>query len=307
MFLFESSTREWRHWIGTGGVTFNTLRVCARRAYTVYELSKIRLYQTPGLSRSVMDVLSEINVTVESGECERRELLATVGTVPDPATSGGMTSLLRTTIFAFLLHPGLARAEPSAYEQYVRAWAALPQTRETFALTVQSQFPNLSELEKTALYEFHWRMGLVFPDYLRSRWLVLRESATLDVPRELTSIERKRVFGEYYLADLKTIDEISDDHSHRYTLKHLFAPFQKGIPQHAELLLEWLDSPARAHLEGAFTHFPNWVARAMLWQMHRIERRARQLTRKPPLNADWKAEAPPAEALMPGRLGLCFR
>ncbi|MBI3460435.1 hypothetical protein HY009_05850 [Candidatus Acetothermia bacterium] len=304
MFLFESSTHEWRRWIGTSGVTFNTLRVCARRAYTVYELSKIRLYQTPGLSRSVMDVLSEINVTVESGECERRELLVTVSTSPDPATSGGKTSLLRTTIFAFLLHPGLARAEPSAYEQYVRAWAALPQTQEAFARSIGVQFSQVSESELRALYEFYWRTGLVFPDFLRSRWLVLCESAALDVLGELTSIERKRVFGEYYLADLKTIDEISDDHSHHHTLKHLFSPLQKGIPQHAEILLKWFDSPVRAHLEDAFAHFPYWIARTIRWQLHRVERRTRQLAQKPPLNADWRAEPPPTKALMPGRFGL---
>lgn len=299
MVLFESSTRQWRRWIGTRGVAFNVLRLCARRAYTVYELSQIKLREAPGLSRSVSDVLSDINVSVIGGEGERRELLVTVGTVPDPATSGGVTYLLRTTLLAFLLSPALAYAEPAAYAKYLQTWAALPQTRAHFSQMARTQFPNLSQRGLLTLYEFAWRASLVFPRYLSTHWVVTQESPSLVAQLDLALQERKRVFGEFFLADVRTIEESSSRPFGLFALR-------KGIPQHAERFLEWLVSSERTQLEGGLHAMQTWAARATLWELKRVGRRAVQLAREAPINAAWEATEPPIAAVQPGRFGVCL-
>ncbi len=299
MVLFETNTHQWRRWIGTRGVAFNVLRLCARRAYTVYELSEIRLRDAPGLSRSVSDVLSDINVSVVVGESERRELLVTVGTVPDPATSGGVTYLLRTTLLAFLLSPALAYAEPDAYEKYLRAWAALPQTREHFTQLARTRFSNFSQEELLALYELIWRASLVFPRYLRSHWVVAQESPHLDPKLDLTPQERKRVIGEFFVTDIKTLEECRGNGG---VASLGVCVLGRGIVQHAGGLIDWLDSSERERLEKALRASRIWAARKILWELKHLERRARACGE--PLA--WRSEEPPLIAVQPGRFGFCL-
>lgn len=299
MVLFEANTHQWRRWIGTRGVVFNTLRLCARRAYTVYELSEIKLRDAPGLTRSVFDVLSDINVSVVVGEGERRELITVVGTVPDPTTSGGVTYLLRTTLLAFLLSPALALAEPDAYGRYLRAWAAHSQTRQHFFQHARARFPELPQSALDALYECVWRTSLVFPRYLNARWLVAQESSSLkDSQLDLTPSERPRVFGEFFLSDVSTLEESSSS--------HVLRPLGKGIPQYAEDLLRWLSTSDRSLMERALRAERTWAARRVLWGLRYIEQRAKRVAHEPPLNGAWSAEDPPMEAVQPGRFGFCL-
>lgn len=299
MVLLEADTRQWRRWIGTRGVVFNTLRLCARRAYTVYELSEIKLRDAPRLSRSVFDVLSDINVSVVVGEGERRELITVVGTVPDPTTSGGVTYLLRTTLLAFLLSPALALAEPDAYGKYLRAWAAHAQTRQHFLQHACARFPDLAQSVLHALCEFVWRTSLVFPRYLSAHWLVAQGSPSLEGSQlDLTPSERSRVFGEFLLADVRTLEECSSSHVLRL--------LGKGIPQYAEDLLTWLGTPDRSLMERALRAERTWAARRVLWELRYIERRAKRVAHEPPLNAAWSADDPPIEAVQPGRFGFCL-
>lgn len=295
MVLFEANTRQWRRWIGTRGVAFNVLRLCARRAYTVYELSEIKVREAPGLARSVFDVLSDINVSTIVGESERRELLTVVGTVPDPTTSGGVTYLLRTTLFAFLLSPVLALAEPDAYGRYLRAWVAYPQTQEQFMQQARAQLPGLAQDELRALYEFVWRVALVFPWYLSAHWLVI--APVSDSQFDLTPSERRHVFGEFFLTDVRTLGEGS---------AYLLRPFGKGIPQHTAELLRWLSTPARSRMEKGLQAERPWVARRVLWELRYLERRVKRVAHEPPLNIAWGAEDPPLHALHLGRFGLCL-
>nr|BAL57730.1 hypothetical protein HGMM_F52D02C09 [uncultured Acetothermia bacterium]BAL59058.1 hypothetical protein HGMM_OP3C213 [Candidatus Acetothermum autotrophicum] len=292
--LFEANTQQWRRWIGTRGVVFNVLRLCARRAYTVYELSGITL-RDAGLTRSVFDVLSDINVSVVVGESERRELITVVGTVPDPTTSGGVTYLLRTTLLAFLLSPALALAEPDAYGKYLRAWVAYPQTRKYFVQAARAQLSGITHEGLHALYEFVWRTALVFPGYLSARWMVVAPG--LDAQLDLTPPERKHVFGEFFLPDVRTIEE-SPSHS----LK-LFV-LGRGIPQHASELLHWLSTAERFRLEETLRALRAWAAWRLLWEIKRVERRAWRVVHGLSLNTSWGAEDPPMGALQVGRFSL---
>lgn len=297
MVLFEANTHQWRRWIGTRGVVFNTLRLCARRAYTVYELSEIKLRDAPGLARSVFDVLSDINVSVVVGEGERREMITVVGTVPDPTTSGGVTYLLRTTLLAFLLSPALTLAEPDAYGKYLHTWAAHPQTRQHFFQHARARFPELPQSALHALYEFVWRTARVFPRYLSARWLVAQESPSLK-GSHLDLAERTRVFGEFLLSDVRTLEESSSS--------HMLRPLGRGIPQYAEDLLRWLSTSDRSLMERALRAERTWAARRVLWELRYIERRARRVAHEPPLNVAWSAEDPPLEAVQLGRFGFCL-
>lgn len=298
MVFFEANTRQWRRWIGMRGVVFNTLRLCARRAYTVYKLSEIKLGDAPGLTRSVFDVLSDINVSVVVGEGERRELITVVGTVPDPTTSGGVTYLLRTTLLAFLLSPALALAEPDAYGKYLRAWAAHSQTHQHFLQHARAQFPDLTRSALHALYEFIWRASLAFPRYLSAHWLVTQEPLYAKSQLDLEPSERTRVFGEFFLTDVGTLEESS--------ASHVLRPLGKGIPQYAEDLLRWLDTSDRSVMEEALRAERTWAARRVIWELRYIERRARRVVHEPPLNAAWSADDPPMDALQLGRFGFCL-
>lgn len=299
MVLFEANTQQWRRWIGTRGVVFNVLRLCARRAYTVYELSEIKLRDAPGLARSVFDVLSDINVSVVVGEGERRELITVVGTVPDPTTSGGVTYLLRTTLLAFLLSPALALAEPDAYGKYLRAWTAHPQTHQHFVQHARERFPNLTQSALHALYEFVWRASLVFPRYLSAHWLVAQEPPSLKDPQlDLAPVERTRVFGEFFLSDVRTLEEGSSS--------HLLRPLGRGLSQYAEELLTWLSTSDRSLMERALRAERTWATRRVLWELRYIERRVRRVAHEPHLNVAWSADDPPMEAIQPGRCGFCL-
>lgn len=299
MVLFEANTRQWRRWIGARGVVFNTLRLCARRAYTVYELSEIKLRDAPGLTRSVFDVLSDINVSVVVGESERRELITVVGTVPDPTTSGGVTYLLRTTLLAFLLSPALALAEPDAYGKYLRAWVTHLQTHQHFLQHARARFPELTQSALHALYEFVWRTSLVFPRYLSSHWLVTQESPSLKGSQlDLTPSERTRVFGEFLLSDVRTLEESSSS--------HVLRPLGKGIPQYAEDFLKWLSTSDRSLMERTLRAERTWVARRLLWELRYIARCVRRVAQEPPLNVAWSAEDPPMEAVQPTRFSFCL-
>ncbi len=298
MVLFEANTHRWRRWIGTRGVVFNVLRLCARQAYTVYELSALR--DAPGLTRSVFDVLSDINVSVVVGEGERRELITVVGTVPDPRTSGGVTYLLRTTLLGFLLSPALALAEPDAYGKYLRAWAAHSQTRQHFLQHAHARFPNLPQSTLHTLYEFMWRASLVFPRYLSAHWLVAHESPnSKDLQLDLLPPERLRVFGKFVVADVKTLGENSSS-------LHVLRPLGMGIPQYAKELLRWLNTSDRSLMEEAFRAERAWTARRVLWELSYIERRVRRVAQEPPVHGAWSADDPPVNAWQPGRFSFCL-
>ncbi|NOX44398.1 MAG: hypothetical protein GXO72_01485 [Caldiserica bacterium] len=143
-----TSMRALRRDIARSELRLNILRICARGARTIHDL--IHAPDYPGIRMSIFSLQSEINVSVELGECKARALLVRVGKVPDPIVPGGRTELLRTSLLAFLLSPELCRAEPAAYGRYLRAWFAAPAVREALggdwepALALFAAFPELA-------------------------------------------------------------------------------------------------------------------------------------------------------------------
>ncbi len=143
-----TTVRAMRRDIARSQLRLNILRICARGARTIHDL--IHAPDYPGIRMSIFSLQSEINVSVELGECKARGLLVRVGEVPDPVAAGGHTELLRTSLLAFLLSPELCRAEPAAYRHYLRAWFASPAVREALGadreptLMLFTAFPELA-------------------------------------------------------------------------------------------------------------------------------------------------------------------
>jgi|GEM_PF-2047195 len=205
MLIFQSSKEDLKRWIERTEVRLNILRLCARRSYTLPELSQVSLREVPRLELSHYGELSEINATVAIGECKKRELLVKVGERPSRATVGGYIEVLRTTLFAFLMSPRLALLEPEAYTAYITNWLSQPWARERFL----SSLEGLSEGEAERLYRLQRELFLTFPGYLHSSFASFAERPGLE-KAELggaTAAERQRIFGQYYLAGIITAEE----------------------------------------------------------------------------------------------------
>ena len=177
--IFLTTKEEIRRGIAESELRLNLLRICAREPRTIHDL--IHAPQYPGIQISLFSLQSEINVSVELGELKNRMLLVRVGKVPDPRVLGGTTELLRTSLLAFLLSPELCRAEPAAYELYLRAWFSQNGADEgLFAL-----FLAFPELAFRAFYVAE--AGPEPPE---------------EMPPDLPESEKVRVFGVYHIGDL---------------------------------------------------------------------------------------------------------
>ncbi len=183
--IYESSLAGMRRDITRSDLRFNLLRICARAPRMIHHL--IHAPDYPGISKTLFSLQSEINVTIEIGECRNRELLCIVDRVQDPWNTKMQTNLSRTTILPFLLSPELCYAEPKAYETYLRAWFALPQVRQ--------ELGNSADL----LYAFF----LAFPEMAsRSFYAAVSRDELPDEP--LDKRGAKQLFGWYQLRDLPT-------------------------------------------------------------------------------------------------------
>ncbi len=181
--IYESSLAGMRRDITRSDLRFNLLRICARMPRMIHQL--IHAPDYPGIEKTLFSLQSEINVTIEIGECRNRELLCIVDRVQDPWNAKMQTNLSRTTILPFLLSPELCYAEPKAYEIYLHAWFALPQVKD--------------ELKDSAaiLYAFF----LAFPEIAgRSFYAAAPRDELPDEP--LDERGAKRLFGWYQLHDM---------------------------------------------------------------------------------------------------------
>ncbi|HDI10917.1 MAG TPA: hypothetical protein ENF77_01160 [Candidatus Acetothermia bacterium] len=141
--IFPTTLADIREGIRRSELRRNILRICARYPRTIHQL--IHAPQYPGIGMSVFSLQSEINVSVELGECKRRGLLVPVAKVPDPLVPGGRTELLRTSLFAFLASPELCYLEQRAYRLYLKAWfGLLLQGGDDPRLRLFLAFPNLA-------------------------------------------------------------------------------------------------------------------------------------------------------------------
>ncbi len=183
--IYESSLAGMRRDITRSELRFNLLRICARAPRMIHQL--IHAPDYPGIKKTVFSLQSEINVTIEIGECRNREFLTIVDRVQDPWNSKMQTNLSRTTLLPFLLSPELAYAEPQAYEIYLRKWFALP--------SVTNELKESTEL----VFAFF----LAFPE-------VANRAFYAAVPRDelpnepLDNAGTKQLFGWYQLRDLPT-------------------------------------------------------------------------------------------------------
>ncbi|MGQ9854545.1 MAG: hypothetical protein ACUVTG_14235 [Candidatus Oleimicrobiaceae bacterium] len=185
-----TSREEIRRSIAQSELRLNLLRICAREPRTIHDLIHAPAY--PGIETNLFSLQSEINVTVELGECKNRELLVRVGTVPDPIVPGGRTELLRTSLLAFLLSPELAYAEPDAYATYIESWFSCPEVLNDPGITMG---PGT---------EWVQAMILAFPELAHRAFWVAHASANgpTELPLDLTEADRVRIFGSYYIGDL---------------------------------------------------------------------------------------------------------
>ena len=140
--IFETTREAIRRGIERSGLRMNLLRICARAPRTIHDLIHAPRY--PGIEMDLFSLQSEINVTVELGECKNRGLMVSVGRVPDPIVRGGTTELVRTSLLAFLLSPELARAEPAAYTVYIKEWLAPLGEGWQETATLFAAFPELA-------------------------------------------------------------------------------------------------------------------------------------------------------------------
>lgn len=181
--IFVTHLADLRRGIRTSDLRRNLLRICAREPHTIHDL--IHAPDYPGIEVSLFSLQSEINVTVELGECKKRGLLVPVGRVPDPIVPGGTTELVRTSLLAFLVSPELAYAEPQAYEAYLAAWFALPEVRAA-----------LGE-EAEGVHRLLW----AFPELAHRAFYSAAGSPVAD---PYFQGDPRRVFGSFFIADLPT-------------------------------------------------------------------------------------------------------
>ncbi|MBC7098415.1 hypothetical protein H5T52_04775 [Candidatus Bipolaricaulota bacterium] len=179
--IFVTHLADLRRGIKTSDLRRNLLRICAREPHTIHDL--IHAPEFPGIEVSLFSLQSEINVTVELGECKKRGLLVPVGRVPDPIVPGGTTELVRTSLLAFLISPELAYAEPQAYEAYLAAWFALPEVRAALGEEAEGVHLLLWAFPELAHRAFYSAAGAPVADpYLQG--------------------DPRRVFGSFFIADL---------------------------------------------------------------------------------------------------------
>lgn len=229
----------------------NVLRLCARRPYTLTELSRVSLQKTPRLEISHYGELSEINVTVTIGECKKRELLVKVGERPSRTTKEGYLEVLRTTLLAFLTSPKLALLEPEAYTAYITAWLCRPPSRAYSATSLG----RLPAAEAERLYRLQRELFLIFPGYLHRSFASFAERPGLE-RAELsgaTPEERKRIFGEYYLAGIISAEEAG--HRPRIGLERPRLDERVPLPRGQRL---------KARLLLALAHWPTVVPQERL-------------------------------------------
>ncbi|RLE28761.1 hypothetical protein DRJ54_05945 [Candidatus Acetothermia bacterium] len=176
--IFETTREAIRQGITRSELRFNLLRICSRAPRTIHDLIHAPRY--PGIEMGLFSLQSEINVTVELGECKNQGLLVRVGQAPDPVVPGGRTELLRTSLLAFLLCPELARAEPKAYRCYLESWlSSLEEGDRRDMAEALAAFPELA--------------GMAF------------YSATgPEVDDPYFQGDPRRVFGVYHIRDLPT-------------------------------------------------------------------------------------------------------
>jgi len=183
--IYKSSLAGLRRDITRSDLRFNLLRICGRAPRMIHHLIHAPTY--PGIEKTLFSLQSEINVTIEIGECRNRELICTVDRVPDPWNRKMWTNLTRTTIAPFLLSPELCYAEPKTYEVYLHAWFALPQVKEELG-------------EAGALT---YALFLAFPEIAHRSFYAAAPRAELpDEPLDETGA--KQLFGWYQLRDLPT-------------------------------------------------------------------------------------------------------
>lgn len=181
--IYDSSLAAMRRDITRSDLRFNLLRICARAPRMIHQL--IHAPDYPGIEKTLFSLQSEINVTIEIGECRNRELLTIVDRVQDPWNAKMQTNLSRTTILPFLIAPEFAYAEPKAYEAYLRAWFALP--------AVQDELGEGAELL--------FALFLAFPEIApRAVYVAAPREELPDEP--LGDDGGKRLFGWYRIADL---------------------------------------------------------------------------------------------------------
>ena len=106
------------------------------------------------------------------------------GKVPDPIVPGGYTELMRTSLFAFLVCPELACAEPQAYGIYLDSWFGLPEVRENLGKQVESLKPLFWAFPELAHRSFYVAAPGVLPqdEYFRG--------------------DPRKVFGCYFIEDI---------------------------------------------------------------------------------------------------------
>jgi len=185
--IFSTTLEAIRQGIRESELRMNLLRICARAPRTIHDLIHAPAY--PGIEMSLFSLQSEINVTVELGECKNRGLLVRVGKVPDPIVPGGYTELVRTSLFAFLACPELAYAEPKAYGLYLTSWFALPEVREALG-------PQPDQLRALI-----W----AFPELAHRSFYVAKAEGAPQV--EMPKDDRRKIFGCYYVEDVPTRPE----------------------------------------------------------------------------------------------------
>ncbi len=183
--IYASSLAEMRRDITRSDLRFNLLRICARAPRMIHHL--IHAPDYPGIETTLFSLQSEINVTIEIGECRNREFLTIVARVQDPWNAKMQTNLSRTTILPFLLAPELAYAEPQAYATYLRAWFALPAITDEVGKSVDLMY---------ALF-------LAFPELVPRA--IYAAAPRGELPNEpLDAIGARQLFGWYQLRDLPT-------------------------------------------------------------------------------------------------------
>ena len=184
--IYESSLAGMRRDIIRSDLRFNLLRICARAPRMIHQLIHAPTY--PGIKKTLFSLQSEINVTIEIGECRNRELLTIVDRMQDPWNSKMQINLSRTTILPFLIAPELCYAEPQAYEIYLRRWFALPSVT--------------NELRESA--ELAFAFFLAFPEVANRAFYAA--ASRDELPNEpLDNAGAKQLFGWYQLRDLPTV------------------------------------------------------------------------------------------------------
>ncbi len=183
--IYESSLAEMRRDITRSDLRFNLLRIYARAPRMIHHLIHAPHY--PGIANTLFSLQSEINVTIEIGECRNRGLLTVVDRVQDPWNAKMQINLSRTTILPFLLAPELAYAEPQAYETYLRAWFAIPAI--------------MGDLDKRA--DLMYALFLAFPELVPRA--IYAAAPRDELPSEsLDATGARQLFGWYQVRDLPT-------------------------------------------------------------------------------------------------------